>query len=144
MRNFIRHPSDIPLEFRREDLGARATNHLNNIGEGGLSFCSPAALQIDEIIVLRIAVTRPAFEVRGRVKWCRPHRGHYEIGIEFLNVNDVFRVRMIEQICHIEHYKNEVRTREGRVLNGEQAAMEWIARYAAEFPELVSASGKDT
>ena len=41
---------------------------------------------------------------------------------------------MIEQICHIEHYRHEIEQVEGRKLNSEEAAREWIQRYASEFP----------
>jgi hypothetical protein len=43
---------------------------------------------------------------------------------------------MVEQVCHIEHYKNEVKRREGREISGEQAANEWIAKFAGNFPKL--------
>jgi len=41
----------------------------------------------------------------------------------------------VEQICHIEQYKRDMRDQEGRELTGEQAAYEWIERFAAEFPQ---------
>ena len=43
-------------------------------------------------------------------------------------------MRMVEQVCHIEHWKKEIREKEGRELTGEQAAMEWIKKYAKDFP----------
>lgn len=45
-------------------------------------------------------------------------------------------MRMIEQICHIEHYRKEVERQEGRRLSSQDAADEWISRYAGDFPEL--------
>ena len=66
--------------------------------------------------------------------WCRRHNEHYLIGVEFLDAQDDYRARMVEQICHIEHYKKEVLEREGRLLSGEQAAHEWIHKYAQDFP----------
>jgi hypothetical protein len=41
---------------------------------------------------------------------------------------------MVEQVAYIESYKKQVREREGRTITGEQAAFEWIARYADSFP----------
>ena len=41
---------------------------------------------------------------------------------------------MPEQICQIEHYKNEMLTIKGRKLTGKEAASEWIAKYAKDFP----------
>jgi hypothetical protein len=36
-------------------------------------------------------------------------------------------------VCHIENYKKEIYQTEGRVLSPEEAAMEWINKYAAQF-----------
>ena len=43
---------------------------------------------------------------------------------------------MVEQVCQIEHYRQAVLRQEGRALDGEAAAPEWIARYAADFAAL--------
>ena len=47
---------------------------------------------------------------------------------------------MTEQICHIEHYKQEVMKREGRRLDCSQAAMEWIDKYARDFTRIEDAT----
>ena len=72
----------------------------------------------------------------GNVVWCEKKGNAYEIGIEFENSRDAFRLRMIEQICHIEHYRKEVARLEGRELNAQEAAKEWISKYAGDFPAL--------
>ena len=72
----------------------------------------------------------------GNVVWCDEADGAYEIGVEFEHGRDTFRMRMIEQICHIEHYRNEVERNEGRELSSQDAAREWIARFAGDFPSL--------
>jgi len=41
---------------------------------------------------------------------------------------------MIEQICHIDHYRKEVLEREGRQLSSAEAAMEWVTKFAQDFP----------
>jgi len=43
-------------------------------------------------------------------------------------------MRMIEQACHIEHYR-KVWSEKGRQLSAEEAAKEWIEQYAAAFPK---------
>ena len=50
---------------------------------------------------------------------------------------------MVEQICHIEHYRIKVKENDGRDLNIEEAAQEWIEKYARDFPNFDSAS-RDT
>ena len=41
---------------------------------------------------------------------------------------------MVEQVCYIESYKKVVYETEGRQLTTEEAAMEWIRKYASQFP----------
>ena len=58
----------------------------------------------------------------------------YEVGVMFMNSDSDFKVRMVEQVCHIEHYRKEVLETEGRMINGEEAALEWIKKHAKDFP----------
>jgi hypothetical protein len=37
---------------------------------------------------------------------------------------------MVEQICHIEHYRRAVRESQSRTLSSQEAAIEWIECYA--------------
>jgi len=47
---------------------------------------------------------------------------------------------MIEQICHIRQYRAEVLATEGRQLDGDQAAREWIQKFADDFPSFEDAT----
>ncbi|HEY9197762.1 MAG TPA: PilZ domain-containing protein [Gammaproteobacteria bacterium] len=134
MRSYIRHPSDIPIEFCQEPVSAIETRKLHDVSRGGLSFSADMPLEAGAVIRVRISHVEPAFEAPCRVSWCRRHRGDYLIGVAFLDAQDEYRARMVEQVCHIEHYKKEVLEREGRMLSGEQAAREWIHKYAQDFP----------
>lgn len=134
MREYIRHPSDIPVELEVERPHLNRTQHLKNVSVGGLSFCSGERLEPDAIVRIRIPLVDPAFQAKGRVAWCRPSGERYEVGIELLAKEEAFRARMVEQICHIEHYKQRVERTEGRHLSSEEAAQEWIGRYAGNFP----------
>lgn len=137
MRSFIRHPSDIPIEYQTDaEISSPGQEHLHDIGHGGLSFSSSCELVVGTVITIRISRLQPVFEVEGQVAWCRPDGDGYTVGVSFLQAGDRFRVRMVEQVCHIEHYKSEVLATEGRVITGEQAAREWISRYAGSFPLL--------
>jgi hypothetical protein len=42
---------------------------------------------------------------------------------------------MVEQVCAIEQYRGEVLENEGRELTAQEAAAEWIGRYAGRFPD---------
>jgi hypothetical protein len=135
MRKYIRHPSDIPIEFSVEGE-AVGKQSLHDVGFGGLSFSSTERIPPGTQISISIPFVNPPFESSVVVKWCRKRGKEYDIGVAFSDPDDAFRARMIEQICHIEHYKREALTKEGRKLTGEEAASEWIKRFASKFPRL--------
>jgi len=134
MREFIRHSADIPIEIIR-DAEVQHTRHaLENIGLGGLLCHFDEKIEVGSAIKIRIDLVKPDFEIMGRVVWCNKLDTSYEIGVEFDGEKDTFKLRMIEQICHIEHYRKEVKELESRDLTGEEAAQEWIVKYASNFP----------
>ena len=109
---------------------------LTTLSLGGLSFISPQSLPLGEQVSISIPILQRDNQLSGLVVWCEPSRQGFEIGLEFDRSDDVFRLRMIEQVCHIEHYRKEVARVEGRELDTQQAANEWISRYAGDFPAL--------
>ncbi len=134
MRSFIRHPSDIPMDYRLTHHGSNRRDRLQNISAGGLCFETQEALQQGRVIQITIPVREPPFEATGTIVWCRQTNRHYEVGVQFADANTEFAVRMVEQICQIHHYQREVLEREGRSLSGAAAAAEWVAKYARDFP----------
>ncbi len=140
MRSYIRHPSDIPIEYQEDKLDAGVSQEcLNDISTGGLSFSSARELSPGSVISIRFSCVQPDFEARAQVAWCHREGEGFVIGVAFTESSDSFRVRMIEQICHIKHYRAEVLATEGRQLNGEQAAREWIQKFADDFPSFQDA-----
>jgi len=79
-------------------------------------------------------VRDPAFKMKATVMWCRKTNDDYDVGVEFSDVRAKFAVRMVEQVCHIEHFKKQFLEKEGRHLSGQEACVEWIERYAKQFP----------
>lgn len=134
MRQFIRHPSDVPIEYRLVDLADHLHEYLCNISTGGLCFTSRQYVPIGAEILIQIPLRRPVFEVKGAVTWCNRVDDHFEVGVKFIDTRTELGVRMAEQVCYIEHYKKEVLEKEGRILTGEEAAVEWITAYAHNFP----------
>ena len=136
-RHFIRHPSDIPIEVlfsKPSSKSTRKKEKLKNISFGGLSFSSHQPMRTGDVLTVRISISKPEFAAQGTVSWCMPQDDEYLIGLEFLKQDDAFLARMVEQVCHIEQYKNEILHREGRELDSKQAALEWIQKFASEFP----------
>lgn len=138
IRKYIRHPSDVPIQVTLDLVGDDSADSedktLTNFSLGGLSFVSKQPLKVGQIASVCIPILKQDNSLVGTVVWCEKSNTGYETGVEFEGSKDVFRLRMIEQICHIEHYRKEVKLVEGRELSSEQAAKEWITRYADDFP----------
>ncbi len=134
MRKYIRHPTDIPLEYELDEVVANNKDYLKDISEGGLSFQSNVYIEEGSVINIRIPLRKPVFEEKGIVKWCRGKKDSFDIGVQFRDVSSEFRLRMVEQVCHIEHYKKEILEKEGRKITGEEAAVEWVRKFAKDFP----------
>jgi len=153
MRRFVRHPAEIPIELEEHgrrsrcgtvaQAGARSiarsgvqsglSSRLQNLSAGGLCCEVDRFIAEGTAIQIRIPVVNPDYTGQGVVVWCRPQNSHYEVGIEFEQEEEAFKSRMVEQVCLIEQYRKRIRAAEGREIDGEQAAREWIARYAGEF-----------
>lgn len=144
MREYIRHPADIPIEFQQDSPSLSHNETLANISKGGLAFHAHTALAVGAVITIRIVLQQPAYQARARVAWCRPSGAGFDIGAELLDQDDVFRSRMVEQLCYIEHYKQMVLRTQGRQLSGQQAALEWISKFAAQFPQTETVAEHDT
>lgn len=137
-RRYVRHPSDVPINVHSlaSQAPPSATKPLKDIGFGGLSFHSQVEASLGDMLLISIPVVEPVFEIEGRVVWCTEAGLAFDIGVEFTEPDKVYKARMVEQVCHIEHYRIEIRQSEGRELSGGEAAAEWIEKYAADFPEL--------
>lgn len=133
-REFIRHPSSVPLEIAPHSAREQLNLKLNNVSIGGLSFDSPVQLDEGTVVRIKIPTLKPVFIVNAIVEWCEAHLDRYELGVRFLDKDDVFRVRMIEQICHIEEYRKELQRKIGKRVTKNRASAEWIEKYGQNFP----------
>ena len=134
-RHYIRHPSTIPLAFnvKHEERKTLATD----VGEGGLCFVCQHPIKEGEHIHIMISCLQPKFDADGVVRWCcKQDDNDYLVGVAFQQQSVVYSVRMIEQICHIENYRQLVKKEQGIDLSSEQAAKQWIKKYAHTFPTL--------
>ncbi len=132
-RKYIRHPAEIPIEYELTDFEI-GCEPLANISIGGLAFSCDHPVPENASIIIRIPLVAPELKMHGRVVWCREIHDHFDVGVQFTDSQTEFRIRMVEQICHIEQYKRMVAQKEGRELTGEEAALEWIEKFADHFP----------
>ncbi len=119
-----------------DSLVADEFDFLREIGPSGLVFVSATPMKPGDSIQLRLPRECPVLETTGLVSSCRPEKGHFAIGVDFADKVDRFQARMVQQVCHIEHYRKELREREGRDLSRQEAALEWIRKFAHDFPAL--------
>lgn len=138
-RKFIRHPSEIPLEYCvSSEPPVCNMDFIHNISRGGLSFHSICYIKPQQWLHIYIPVHENYFEADAQVKWCTKRENttddDYDIGVSFTNSNTAFCAKMVEQICYIEQYKRQVKHLEGRELSSDQAAAEWISKFADFFP----------
>lgn len=137
MRRFVRHPTDIPIIVRAIAPRPNATPDcaMTSVSQGGFSCRVERELEVGSMVDIDIPSVSPAYHGTGEVVWCKPNSHGYEIGVRFTDTEEAFKSRMVQQVCQIEHYKNLVFEREGRLLDGDQAASEWIEKYASYFDQ---------
>lgn len=112
-------------------------NTLNNVSLGGVSCFTTNPVEIGHFVIMKVDCIDPSFEIEGKVVWVKPSNDMFEVGIEFIATKEkLFLLRMVEQICHIEHYRTELLNNEGRDISIELAAKEWIEKHAKNFPAI--------
>ncbi|HBX57971.1 PilZ domain-containing protein [Pseudomonas sp. UBA2684] len=133
MRRFLRHPSDMPVELVLRKQAFVPKQRLNNISLGGVACNSSRGFRRGSAVELRIPLFGEQARYPGVVAWCRKLSDNYLVGIAFIDEDTLFRARMVEQVCQIEHYRQQREQELGEQLPIESIAQEWIAQHAAEF-----------
>jgi len=134
MREFIRHPAGIPICYTLPGSIDNRGDRLKNISRGGLCFTTGMHIDPGKLIDIEISVVDPVFKALGVVVWCSKNNGMYYVGVRFRDVETEFAMRLVEQVCHMEGYRQAILRTEGRELTSEEAAAEWIAKYSETFP----------
>lgn len=131
MRQFARHPTDIPIDVT---VSSRISGcSMTDVSQSGLSCKVSNPVNVGSTVNVDIPSVYPPYHSNAEVMWCSHCGDHYEVGLQFLDQDDAFKARMVQQVCQIEDYKNIIFEREGRLLDSNEAAVEWIQKYAADF-----------
>lgn len=134
MRQHPRHPTEIPIRITAPaPLSAR--RRACNVSAGGLAFVSDRPLEPGSIVRLCVDAVAPAFETDARIVWCRQRGSGYETGVQFLEPREAPRLRLVEQVCHIEMYRRSVFEHEHRELEDDEAAFDRIRSFVASSAE---------
>lgn len=137
LHGFIHHPPGFPIEWRTLrhkhkpiETGTTANGHI------GLCFEANQYIKPDTILEVTIPIRGEVQIFTGRVILVRNKGELFEIGIWLTSKADASRIRMVEQICHIEAYLTHKRHHEGPFVSPERVAQEWISRFASRFPSF--------
>jgi len=106
-RKYPRHPVEISIDYKISGESSGKTDLTQNISFGGLCFQAQSELAPGTLLSLRFPTINPNFEVASKVAWCSVKKGKVEVGVQFLDENDAFRARMIEEICHLKELQNK-------------------------------------
>lgn len=131
---FIKHPDRFPLNSRRLRFWERRKIEFADDSNIGLAFSSAQYQKPGSIIEMTIPLRKETHQFFGKVVMVKEEETGYEIGVWLLNIEDAPKLRIIEQICHIELYLNDKRYKDGPFLSKEKITEEWISRFAGRFP----------
>lgn len=133
MRKFTRNSTDIPIDVEIQSIEPKVIkdSKMVSISFGGLSCEVDQRVTVGCHVNISIPSVSPPYQGMGEVVWCKPVDAHFEIGVRFTMSDETTTSRMVQQVCQIEHYKNIVFDREGKLLDGRQAAEQWIAKHGS-------------
>lgn len=133
-QGFIKHPPDIPLDCAITSNQPYINAHISGVHDGGMVFAAHSSLPIGARVKLTVNLNETNATLSGVITHCiHVNEQQYDVGVQFEQDNEHYTMRMVEQACHIEHYRR-LAMKHGRSLTEEEAAQEWIAKYAASFP----------
>lgn len=137
LEGFIHHPAGYPIEWRtcrqhnpEPECDYTRQSHI------GLCFEAEKYIKPGTLLELSINLRGETQKFSGRVILVRNMGSQFEIGVWFTTKSDASRLRIVEQICHIESYLRLKRHHEGPFVSPERVAQEWISRFASSFPSF--------
>src|SRR3989338_3970793 len=135
-RRCLRHPLHIPIRLELGPGGVPAERRCEEISQGGLSFWWDRRLGRGQFLIITIPVKEKSFRIRARVAYSLKdaRTGHFRTGVEFKDPESAFRARLAEETIEIIEYRKKVSIEKGFEVSEEQAAEEWIRRYAQGLP----------
>ncbi len=135
LQGFIQHPQRFPLHYKKRRFWERMNHsHSQHLSDIGLTFHSSDYHKPGSILDITIPTRRETHDFPAKVVAVQANAEGYEIGVLLLHKEDVPKLRIIEQICHIELYLNDKKYKDGPFVSHEKITEEWIGRFASEFP----------
>lgn len=124
-QRYLRHPQQIELRLLPLDSPPDYHSPLPL----GLSLTSPAPWPEGTWLQVCAPCLSADLCAQAQVVECMRTRNGYELKLSFMTQEQLFRARMLEQLCQIMLYQRQTPEDEA-----EQRALEWISRQARHFP----------
>ena len=137
-RRFYRHPISVPITLSAAKEKKEGRSESLDVSLGGLSFLWPRRLPKGVLVDVNIAVKDKLFGIKSRVAYAMEDRksGKFRTGVCFTDYPGAFMARLAEEMLEILRYRKELSRELGREIPEEEAASQWIQKYAARFPVL--------
>jgi hypothetical protein len=134
--DFIIHPDDQPIALRCLQKPTHNFNAQRYRVSGGVKVSVTEPIDPGSVIEIETTIQDRPVTFSGRVIWTKHSPDQLiQVGLIFENSEEAYRARMVEQLCHIEHYLRR-QLAEGRTLNARHAANEWINQFSPHFPQI--------
>ena len=136
-RQYTRHRISVPLTVRAASEGAELRSTVGDLSEGGLCFACSTPFETGASIEVSLPIADVRFTLIGTVTRSTPtDDGGYCVAIAFLHPEVSFRMKLAEQLLRIQELRKELARERGEDVTPEEAARQWVERYAAEFADL--------
>ncbi len=132
-RRSFRHTVYLPIGVSIGN-GKPSPSLLRDISKHGLSFAVHKPLQPGTVIDIIVPSISREFILKAKVIWCHPsEKGINKVGVAFLDQDEDFNARIVELVCRIDRYRARALGK-GRKLTFEEAAADWIGKFAKILP----------
>ena len=99
IRQFVRHTTYIPFNFKLNNTIGEHEHILKEISQGVLCFRAHGGISPGTGMCICIPFAKDPCRLTGKIAWCRKaDHGQYEMGIEFERIMDAPALRQIDQI----------------------------------------------
>lgn len=135
-RKYLRHPFSIPIKLEMPAEPQTGVSESTDISQGGLSFLWNTSLSRGSRLHITIPVKEKRFELNARVAYSHEDAVHprlFRTGVKFTDIDSAFKAKLAEETLEILSYQKRLSREAGRDVPVEEAAKEWISKYAANF-----------
>ena len=130
----ILHPSELPIRLHRAEATPLPGRAEVDHDAGSICFDLSEPFEPGTTLEITIPLLEKCYRLTGCVVESQREGSGYRTSLTFATKAEAYLARAVEQACHIESYRMQVESSEGRRLSPDSAALEWIEKFAADFP----------